>query len=51
MIVKQGFYELRVDLKDWEGNTAYAKYSIFYIGNSTENYSLTVSGYSGDAGI
>ena len=43
-------HELRVDLMDYEGNAAYAKYSSFAVGPSTENYRLTVSGYSGTAG-
>ena len=42
--------ELRVDLMDFGGNTAYAKYSSFVVGPSTENYKLAVSGYSGTAG-
>ena len=31
------------------GNTSYASYSTFYIGGSTTNYTLHVSGYSGTA--
>ena len=42
--------ELRVDLTDFEGNTAYAKYSSFAVGSASENYKLTVDGYSGTAG-
>ncbi|KAL5011186.1 hypothetical protein ScPMuIL_011731, partial [Solemya velum] len=45
-----GDYELRVDLADWEGNSAFAKYSNFNVGNTASNYELTVEGYSGDAG-
>lgn len=41
--------ELRVDLMDFEGNTAYAKYSSFTVGAASENYKLTVDGYSGTA--
>ena len=43
-------YTLRVDLADFENETRYAKYSTFNIGNSTTNYTITVGGYSGDAG-
>ena len=38
---------LRVDLKDFENETRYAIYSIFAVGNETDNYTLTVGGYSG----
>ena len=42
--------KLRVDMKDKDGNSAYASYSTFYIGGSTTDYTLHVSGYSGTAG-
>ena len=42
--------ELRVDMRDKDGNNAYANYSTFYIGGSTTDYTLHVSGYSGTAG-
>ncbi len=42
--------ELRVDMEDFEENTAYAKYRTFAIGDSTAKYILSVSGYSGTAG-
>ncbi len=42
--------QLRVDMEDFEGNTAYAKYGSFAIGDSTAKYTLSVSGYSGTAG-
>ena len=40
---------LRVDLGDFSGNKAYAKYNSFKIGNSATKYTLHVSGYSGNA--
>ena len=43
-------YKLRVDLGNFENETRYAKYSTFNIGNSTTDYTITVGGYSGDAG-
>ena len=43
-------YELRVDLGDFDGNKAYAKYSTFTVGPESDGYRLTVRGYSGDAG-
>lgn len=42
--------ELLVELEDWEGNTAFAKYSGFKVGPREENFTLNVSGYSGTAG-
>ncbi|XP_033728962.1 microfibril-associated glycoprotein 4-like [Pecten maximus] len=42
--------ELRIDMEDFENNTAYAKYSRFNIGNASDAYRLNVSGYSGNAG-
>ena len=41
---------LRVDLGDFENNTAYAQYSTFGIGDNTTEYTLNVGGYSGTAG-
>ncbi|XP_063448146.1 ryncolin-1-like [Mytilus trossulus] len=44
-IVSTGEYELRVDLEDFEGNSAWAKYTKFFIGDATTNYRLEISGY------
>ncbi|OPL33193.1 hypothetical protein AM593_09328, partial [Mytilus galloprovincialis] len=49
-LTSQGSYELRVDLEDFNGDKAYAKYSTFNIGDQSTNYTLTVNGYSGTAG-
>ena len=49
-LTKEGSNTLRVDLGDFENNTAYAQYSTFSISNSTTEYTLTVGGYSGNAG-
>ncbi|CAC5404896.1 Fibrinogen-like protein A,Ryncolin-4,Angiopoietin-related protein 7,Angiopoietin-related protein 1,Ficolin-3,Ficolin-1-B,Techylectin-5A,Ficolin-2,Ryncolin-1,Tenascin-R,Fibrinogen-like protein 1,Angiopoietin-1,Fibrinogen C domain-containing protein 1-A,Ryncolin-3,Tenascin,Techylectin-like protein,Fibrinogen C domain-containing protein 1,Fibrinogen gamma chain,Ryncolin-2,Angiopoietin-related protein 6,Techylectin-5B,Angiopoietin-related protein 2,Angiopoietin-2,Microfibril-associated glycoprotein 4,Ficolin-1 len=46
-IVSTGNYHLRVELEDFEGNTAWAKYTRFYIGDVSTNYKLEVSGYVG----
>ena len=43
-------YELRVDLGDFEGHVAYAKYSKFRIGPESDSYRLEVDRFSGDAG-
>ena len=42
--------KLQVDMRDKDGNSAYASYSTFYIGSSATDYTLHVSGYSGTAG-
>ena len=47
----QGYYELRVDLEDWEGNQRFAQYNVFDIGNFAEDYRLSVGVYSGNAGL
>ena len=39
-------YKLRVELKDWSGETKYAEYGQFNIGSESEAYKLTVSGKS-----
>ena len=45
-------YILRVDLTDWENNTAYAEYSNFVLGGAETNYTiLSLGTYSGTAGI
>ena len=49
-ILAQGLYELKVELEDFSGNTRYARYTTFDIGDRTSNFKLTVAGYSGDAG-
>ncbi|KFW91412.1 Tenascin-R, partial [Phalacrocorax carbo] len=48
-ITSQGQYELRVDLRD-KGETAYAVYDRFGVGDAKSRYRLRVDGYSGTAG-
>ncbi|XP_066296428.1 angiopoietin-related protein 1-like [Branchiostoma lanceolatum] len=48
-LVSQAPYELYVEIQDWEGNSAYAKYSTFGVEDASSNYRLTIGGYSGDA--
>ena len=43
-------YTLHVRITDWQDVTAYAKYSLFYIGNEATNYQIMHYGYSGTAG-
>ena len=42
--------ELRIDLTDWESESAYATYSEFFVGDSHSKYALHAGGYSGTAG-
>jgi len=43
---------LRVDLGDWEGNTAYAEYNNFTVGSAADKYRLaSVGTYTGTAGM
>ena len=46
-----GDQELRIDMHDFDNDTAYAKYNEFKIGSATEYYKLTVSGFNGDQGM
>ena len=41
--------QLRVDLADWEGNTAFAKYDQFSVGDEDSAYTFFVSGYQNDS--
>ncbi|XP_066297113.1 microfibril-associated glycoprotein 4-like isoform X3 [Branchiostoma lanceolatum] len=49
-LITQNDYELYVELEDWEGNTAYAKYDTFSLGDESTDYTLNIGGYSGNAG-
>ena len=42
--------QLRVDLQDFEGNSAYAQYTNFAVADSVSKYTLSISGYNGTAG-
>ena len=39
--------KLRVDLEDWEGETRFAEYDMFAIGNEATQYRLSLGSYSG----
>ena len=49
-LTKTGNKRLRIDLGDFDDNYRYAKYSSFSIGDNTTDYTLSVDGYTGDAG-
>ncbi|XP_060555534.1 angiopoietin-related protein 7-like [Ruditapes philippinarum] len=50
VLTEHGNHELRIDMEDFEGNKAYAKYSHFKVYREVAKYRLIVSGYSGNAG-
>ncbi|XP_076066327.1 techylectin-5A-like [Oratosquilla oratoria] len=43
-------YALRVDMEDWEGSRRWAEYENFFVDSRESLYTLTVTGYKGDAG-
>ncbi|XP_047474078.1 tenascin-like isoform X2 [Penaeus chinensis] len=45
----QSVYEARFDLGDFEGQTRFAKYDIFTVGNADRFYQLDLGSYSGNA--
>uniref|UniRef100_A0A1X7UEG4 Fibrinogen C-terminal domain-containing protein n=1 Tax=Amphimedon queenslandica TaxID=400682 RepID=A0A1X7UEG4_AMPQE len=49
-LTPQGSNYLRVDLGDFEGSRAYAKYNNFEILDSYTQYTLVIQGYTGTAG-
>ena len=49
-LTKEESNTLRVDLGDFNGNTRYAQYTTFSVGDNYTEYTLTVGGYSGTAG-
>ena len=51
-LTQEGSSSLRVEIGDFDGNSFYAQYSTFSIGNDSTEYRLSVSGYnsSGTAG-
>ncbi|CAH1239319.1 TNR [Branchiostoma lanceolatum] len=49
-LAAQNSYELYIELGDWEGNFAHAKYDTFSIGDASTDYTLHIGSYSGDAG-
>ena len=50
-LTQNGRYKLRFDLQAHNGTWYYAEYSSFTVKNETSNYTLHVSGYSGNTGF
>ncbi|XP_076087684.1 fibrinogen-like protein A [Mytilus galloprovincialis] len=48
-ILRQRSYQVRFDLEDFAGVTAYAVYSRMYVGDESANYKLNLTGYNGTA--
>jgi hypothetical protein len=48
-LTSQGNYKLRIDLEDYSGNSRYAVYNLFIVGDAASQYKLDIGGYSGDA--
>lgn len=46
-LTKSGQNVLRVDLTDFENDSAYAQYTSFYIASESENYTINVGRFSG----
>ncbi|XP_076071411.1 fibrinogen C domain-containing protein 1-like [Mytilus galloprovincialis] len=49
-LTRLGNNVLRIYLEDWEGNSHYAVFNIFSLGDEVSNYSLSYGSYSGNAG-
>ncbi|XP_052074354.1 microfibril-associated glycoprotein 4-like [Mytilus californianus] len=50
VLTSSGNYKLYIHLEDFEGNSSFAEYSEFSVGDATTKYTLNIDGYSGDAG-
>ncbi|XP_030634961.1 angiopoietin-1 [Chanos chanos] len=49
-MTSQNQYSLRVELRDWEGHTAYSQYDKFQLAGERQHYRLSLMGYSGTTG-
>jgi len=50
-LTNSGLYKLKFDLQEYDNGTRYyAEYSTFVVLSEASNYSMTVSGYSGNLG-
>ncbi|XP_041372734.1 ficolin-1-A-like [Gigantopelta aegis] len=46
---RQGVFDLRIDMEDFEGNRVYAQYTNFSLASEQDYFRLRVGNYSGDA--
>ena len=46
LLTSQGVYELRVDLWDFEGGSAFTEYASFNVDDEAAKYKLTLGAYS-----
>ena len=49
-LTKESLQTIRFDLSDFDGNSRYAQYRTFEVGNEASGYVLNVGSYSGNAG-
>ncbi|XP_041865401.1 angiopoietin-2a [Melanotaenia boesemani] len=49
-LTSQQSHKLRIQLRDWEGNSAFSQYDQFSLDNEAQNYKIHLKGYSGTAG-
>ena len=49
-LTKTGTWTLRIELGDWDGESAMAEYRDFTIGSESDNFRLSIGTYSGTAG-
>ena len=47
-LTDSGQYKLRVDLEDWDGNTAFAEYGQFSVLSEKTKYKLSLGAYAGE---
>ncbi|XP_067236425.1 uncharacterized protein fgl2b [Chanodichthys erythropterus] len=50
LLTKAKNMSLRIEIEDYEGDREYAHYDHFYVANESQQYRLSISGYSGTAG-
>uniref|UniRef100_A0A3B4GBU4 Angiopoietin-4-like n=1 Tax=Pundamilia nyererei TaxID=303518 RepID=A0A3B4GBU4_9CICH len=50
LLTNQGVYSMRVEMMDWEGNSAHSHYDRFTLTSERQQYRLYLRGYSGTAG-
>ena len=49
-MTQSGNWQLRIDMEAFDGDTAYAVYDTFSVGDASSNYELNIGIYSGTAG-